>query len=203
MTLGRGLTALVVLGLLGGLLSYAQRYAEAAGAVAELQRQGTELAANFIEVTAERDALRVVGDSIGLVNDSLTAAIRADVVESVELGNEARVILVERLPPEFVREVEELDDQRLASIAKLQLAATHDSATITALRAQILSERFNADEVVAADAAIIANLELQVQGYRLVAQQGWIADLRSNSLYLGIGGVFGAVACNLLCPAPG
>jgi len=194
---GPVLYALVGVVLVATAASALQRYARAEGEVAVLEEQRDDLLAAALTLHAERDALREVGDSIGLVTDSLNLLLLAAVVVDVAEGDSVRIVIVNRIPPEFRLDVEALDDRRLATIARLQQVHVNDSTTVSNLRAQLFAERLGADEIHANDSTQIVNLEKQVAAFRLVAQVSWVNRSVGALKWVGAG----VALCAALCPS--
>ncbi len=193
---GPVLYVVVAMLLVGATTGALQRYAHASGEAAALRVQRDQLVSNTRSLHAERRQLRATGDSIGLVTDSLSRVLLAQVDVEVAQGDSVRIVVVNRIPPEFRLEVEALDNSRLAAIARLWRVHVNDSTTISRLRAQLLDERRNADEIVAGMELEIDNLDNQVAAFKRVARTSWVRRSVTAGKWAGVG----VVMCYFLCP---
>lgn len=185
-----GLAAVAAVLLAAAAAALAQ-YSEAVGEVRGLRVEAANLRSALRSVAAERDNLRSVGDSLGLVNDSLNAVVLASVRVQVQRADSVRVMVVQQVPPEFRRQVEDLDDRRLATIAALEAAVEREQQTVRSVRAQLLAERANSDEAAALAAQAIRNLELQVAAMQRAAQASFMKRSVSAGKWVALGLVVG------------
>ena len=124
-------------------------------------------------------------------------------VVSVAPADSIRTIIIREESPEAAARALRLDSIRLAQSAGLMEVHRLDSLALVRVRVQLFGERAFADAADSLAQRQIRNLELQVTNFRLVAEGGWVADLKANSQVAAVSAVAGAVACWFFCPIPG
>ncbi len=197
---GRFALALAVGAVVGGLVSYAQRYARASGEVAVLAQQRDQLVEAARANAADRDSVMAVTDTTG---DGAHAADSVRLVTAVAAGNRAATVverIVQVVPESVATMVRRADSLRVAQVDSVTAVAVARLATIGSLRVQLRDERLlwaHGDSIAGKE---IANLELQVAAFQRVARTGWVSELAGNTRLIAIAGTVGAGLCYLFCP---